>query len=377
MSTVNLYDVLNVEEDCSKKDIKKAYRKLVKTAHPDRGGDPDLFELITHAYNVLYNEDSRASYDSTYKVSKQAETNFEEMKDSFTEFIQAQDEDANKKTDQEIQAEFDISNAEFDAKHKFKRDELDAPALTKKEANARVADLTSLREQEDIEYEPENLFEGGDFDPNKFNEAWEKAYGDGPMSMVAHSGNPDAFGGTGDDFSGDYTSTNMDDIYNESDEGLDNTNYSSVNFGTTSHHITARDVQKMTGKNYVDRHREGADSKEYKKSLEDLIKQRELETHELEDMEMDDFVEDDTMGGYGISYQIGFEADQVTWDNQDNVRSQYKKLLKHRKEEAEEAKKAKGKETDSEVEMDPELLKKLRKERRRRRREERKRESES
>ena len=30
MSTVNLYDVLNVEQDCERKDIKNAYKALAK-----------------------------------------------------------------------------------------------------------------------------------------------------------------------------------------------------------------------------------------------------------------------------------------------------------------------------------------------------------
>ena len=50
MSTVNLYDVLNIEQDATKNQIKDAYIKLVKEFHPDKPkGDAEMFELITHA----------------------------------------------------------------------------------------------------------------------------------------------------------------------------------------------------------------------------------------------------------------------------------------------------------------------------------------
>ena len=62
MASVNLYDVLKVENDATRKDIKSAYKLLVKEFHPDRPtGDKEMFELVTHAYNVLSNEGARNS----------------------------------------------------------------------------------------------------------------------------------------------------------------------------------------------------------------------------------------------------------------------------------------------------------------------------
>jgi DnaJ-domain-containing protein 1 len=34
-------------------DLKRAYKKKVKEHHPDRGGDPEMFRLITSAYSLL------------------------------------------------------------------------------------------------------------------------------------------------------------------------------------------------------------------------------------------------------------------------------------------------------------------------------------
>lgn len=62
------YDVLGVADDATKKQIKSAYRKLARTAHPDANpDDPDAdarFSDIAKAYEVLSAEDTRAEYDT-------------------------------------------------------------------------------------------------------------------------------------------------------------------------------------------------------------------------------------------------------------------------------------------------------------------------
>ncbi|KAI0317747.1 DnaJ domain-containing protein [Amylostereum chailletii] len=44
------YDLLGVPEDASEADLKKAYRQKALRLHPDKGGDPELFKEVTHAY---------------------------------------------------------------------------------------------------------------------------------------------------------------------------------------------------------------------------------------------------------------------------------------------------------------------------------------
>lgn len=60
------YRILGVSQDASTEEIKRAYRRQAKEHHPDLGGDPDEFSLITEAYEVLKDGQSRANYDSTY-----------------------------------------------------------------------------------------------------------------------------------------------------------------------------------------------------------------------------------------------------------------------------------------------------------------------
>lgn len=63
--TVDLYAILGVHETSTKAEIRKAYRKLAKTAHPDSGGDPAVFARISLAHDVLTDEARRARYDAT------------------------------------------------------------------------------------------------------------------------------------------------------------------------------------------------------------------------------------------------------------------------------------------------------------------------
>ena len=60
------YDVLGVGRDASKDDIKKAYRKLARELHPDVNPSPEAqerFKLVTHAYEVLSDDQQREAYD--------------------------------------------------------------------------------------------------------------------------------------------------------------------------------------------------------------------------------------------------------------------------------------------------------------------------
>ncbi len=67
MSGQDYYDLLGVERGASAEDLKKAYRKLAMQHHPDRNpGDKaaeQKFKEISHAYDVLKDDQKRAAYD--------------------------------------------------------------------------------------------------------------------------------------------------------------------------------------------------------------------------------------------------------------------------------------------------------------------------
>jgi len=61
------YEILGVSKSASQDDLKKAYRKLAMQHHPDRNpGDKkaeEKFKEISHAYDILSDEQKRAAYD--------------------------------------------------------------------------------------------------------------------------------------------------------------------------------------------------------------------------------------------------------------------------------------------------------------------------
>lgn len=68
-----LYDTLNLNPNCNKEDVRKAYKKKVKEVHPDKGGDPEEFKEVNRAYLILYDSESRYKYDSTGEEEKPSE----------------------------------------------------------------------------------------------------------------------------------------------------------------------------------------------------------------------------------------------------------------------------------------------------------------
>lgn len=59
----SLYDILGVNKSDSTTDIKKAYLKLARLHHPDKGGDPEKFKEIQRASEILTDDNKRRMYD--------------------------------------------------------------------------------------------------------------------------------------------------------------------------------------------------------------------------------------------------------------------------------------------------------------------------
>ena len=54
MLTISMcLDILNLESDCTMEEIKKRYRELAKTWHPDLGGCQEKMQLLNQAYELL------------------------------------------------------------------------------------------------------------------------------------------------------------------------------------------------------------------------------------------------------------------------------------------------------------------------------------
>jgi molecular chaperone DnaJ len=67
MTKKDYYEILGVERNASKEDLKKAYRKLAMQYHPDRNPDDrqaeEKFKEAAEAYEVLSNDEKKSIYD--------------------------------------------------------------------------------------------------------------------------------------------------------------------------------------------------------------------------------------------------------------------------------------------------------------------------
>jgi molecular chaperone DnaJ len=92
MSKRDYYEVLGVNRDVSKEDLKKAYRKLALKFHPDRNPDDksaeDKFKEAAEAYEVLNDDNKRARYDRYGHEGLRGggQTGFNDINDIFSHF---------------------------------------------------------------------------------------------------------------------------------------------------------------------------------------------------------------------------------------------------------------------------------------------------
>lgn len=66
MASRDYYEVLGVDKNASKKEIKRAFLNLARKLHPDVSDDPDAeekFKEVNEAYSVLYDDQKRQNYD--------------------------------------------------------------------------------------------------------------------------------------------------------------------------------------------------------------------------------------------------------------------------------------------------------------------------
>lgn len=50
---LNPYKILGVSDETSKDECRKAYRKLCRLYHPDNGGDPNKFDEVNKAWQMI------------------------------------------------------------------------------------------------------------------------------------------------------------------------------------------------------------------------------------------------------------------------------------------------------------------------------------
>ena len=71
----NYYKILGLDKNADEKVIKKAFRNLSKTHHPDKGGSAEEFSKISEAYDVLKDDADKHKYDTQSPNGKSYQPN--------------------------------------------------------------------------------------------------------------------------------------------------------------------------------------------------------------------------------------------------------------------------------------------------------------
>jgi len=335
MTTVNLYDVLNIPEDATIQAIKSAYKDLAKKFHPDKpGGDSDMFELVTHAYNILVDPSSKSEYDKIYNLNKQSK-NHKSLKEAATNYYE-NNKAASKEKDKEKEIEnkksFEKNWESMDKKHNYKRG-LEDQKLDEDSTKRRLQDLQLSREQDIIECTTDEMFEPGKFNSEKFNSAFDLIHGSS-NSLTAYTGVPGAWNDSstsGASFSSNFSSVNnYEDLYVEDDD-KGNLNKDLV----SKKKISKREVDKLGSAEYNKKHNYREPG--YVNSLEDKLRERELETKKYDDRTMSAFDTSPDCGGFSIFKNLGLDPSSsnlmLNMDNDQDIKDKYAKLVDYRKGE--------------------------------------------
>lgn len=78
---VDYYALLSIEYDAEPSEIKRAYLKHAKQAHPDAGGSNEAMQKLNRAFRTLAAPDKRAAYNKLYSLHHRIVTDDLELKE--------------------------------------------------------------------------------------------------------------------------------------------------------------------------------------------------------------------------------------------------------------------------------------------------------
>ncbi len=147
---IDLYSVLDVDIEAKSDVIKSAYLKLVKIHHPDHGGNTEMYQQITRAYEILFNKESRKDYDLYYLKKSMDEfsrgDDLFRLKNDYKNYVDANTKPISEERLNDLYADI------FKDKEKFIEKKIE-----KSEIQQRINDIELERKNEDIESTDEKI----------------------------------------------------------------------------------------------------------------------------------------------------------------------------------------------------------------------------
>lgn len=337
-SLPDLYHILGLTIDVCKDPkcneiITKAYLKKAKACHPDKhSGRKDVeevFELITSAYDILKDEQTRKEYNHKLSLHKQSSCDFSKLKKDAQDYLETIGE-YKQATDQQ-KLDFKEKMKALDQKHGYNSSLLDA--IPSGEARKKMDELLGTRREQDQIWKPQKLFDEGSFDLKKFNAAFDKVHNISETSLIPHNGIPSAWNDSGS--TANFSNfDDLDNLYVDDGNRFDTSKqiYGSVDFETPIKNITKEELDNIQDADYVDGHNRLDDN--YYADMKAKLRERKSDTKVFENMAYGDFKRDDT-AGYGIFDQLRFKFDdRLELDIDDNdISKKYEKLMAERQKE--------------------------------------------
>lgn len=294
----NLYELFDVDNNCSLKDLNIAFKKKALKYHPDKVKDnfeeaKETFEIICNAYNILSNEESRKMYDQYLGNSNFIINDFETLKT------------VNRK-DEFLKNDFDIS--------KFNCEQCKDEQINIDDANKIHETILKNRKKQDKELLPKKIMDDIVGNEIKFNYLFEKEKKETQGEIIEYSGLPE---GANYSIQQNFCYSSLNNLGNLYDECGDDTYLKFFN-----------NVNKENKKDYeIDDN----DLCEYKKRMQyvndDALEQK-INDYENERLEY----ECDDPGDYGIFNKLNITEEQMeTLQNHNYITSKLQNLSLNRK----------------------------------------------
>jgi len=282
----NLYEILNIPIDANNDLIKSSYKKLILEYHPDKNPDKkdenDIFTSINIAYKVLKKKETRSKYDS-YLRNKQKTENIShsQLKSKYQNINQ----EFYPETKESAKTTFYQQMQDLNKKHNY--DE----TMDFNDNLSNQQKLNNLqKKRENLKVEFPKLFNDSKFNNNTFNEKFDEfKKGDTNLNLynqeiIKSDKNmiPLAYQPV------DNSLTNYSNITDQSYNDL----YINANRVQTDNFTSLDIAFSIKEDNYQINN----------KSIEERLKEREMETDKFKNMKVEDFSEETY--DYGIHDKI-------------------------------------------------------------------------